>query len=788
MAIVFCLSLYALCVLGQSVEGTPGLEIDNIRGRIQTGNAFYYQPSSDDTSTARKQGQPSGHQDALTPEYFAVDRATWDLTPYANKTGQIRVVDESAGDGRHKNSCDFGLLAQSRKFRFDKILIPPDDRKIAIPSRDDVRTLPEIKLFLSANKDHLWERETARFEVRMSPPYRNIRYQFNFGDGTENIRTTKPVIDHVYYKKGTYRAFVSVIMNDKSYTSNAVTIVVDARKSIVIPPDDSKIAIPPRDEILPPPEIKLFLSANKDHLWERETARFEVRMSPPYRNIRYQFNFGDGTENIRTTKPVIDHVYYKKGTYRVFVSVILNDRSYTSNLITINVDKSMSRPVAKLRPEYLAVVQGEKALFESQSTYETDVPVKEFWSGPGDQKATGRMFEIDTNQLQPRRYEIVLNIIDNYKQSDRTTAILEVLPSVKYTVVLDANYHRIEQNQVLKLKASLTPDIQNEEYRFNFGDGTESAWAISSMTEHVYLLPGIYRAFVAVRSKDQILATSNVIQIEVTSKIVYTVFLEADKKNLFITESVNFTGNIQPVRERVLYQFDFGDGMRSDWLQEPETSHRYSNSGIYDARLTAKIGDELIRSNNVTITVDMASIKVFLEAEPTHIEPDQTVTFRANHEPTIEKVEYRFIFGDGGVRDWSHEAMAEHIYSEPGNYHAYVVSRIDQKNVSESNPVIVRITRHSQGRSLWVGISAGLFALFGGGGYVFLRMKRLRKTDKHFKQTIQVRPHKDMGLQHIESDVSVQTGFEVQLKSVLDSGKQDIETKDHLIIEEQEEP
>ncbi|KAB2835690.1 MAG: PKD domain-containing protein [Candidatus Brocadia sp.] len=677
MAIVFCLSLYALCVLGQSVEGTPGLEIDNIRGRIQTGNAFYYQPSSDDTSTARKQGQPSGHQDALTPEYFAVDRATWDLTPYANKTGQIRVVDESAGDGRHKNSCDFGLLAQSRKFRFDKILIPPDDRKIAIPSRDDVRTLPEIKLFLSANKDHLWERETARFEVRMSPPYRNIRYQFNFGDGTENIRTTKPVIDHVYYKKG---------------------------------------------------------------------------------------------------------------TYRVFVSVILNDRSYTSNLITINVDKSMSRPVAKLRPEYLAVVQGEKALFESQSTYETDVPVKEFWSGPGDQKATGRMFEIDTNQLQPRRYEIVLNIIDNYKQSDRTTAILEVLPSVKYTVVLDANYHRIEQNQVLKLKASLTPDIQNEEYRFNFGDGTESAWAISSMTEHVYLLPGIYRAFVAVRSKDQILATSNVIQIEVTSKIVYTVFLEADKKNLFITESVNFTGNIQPVRERVLYQFDFGDGMRSDWLQEPETSHRYSNSGIYDARLTAKIGDELIRSNNVTITVDMASIKVFLEAEPTHIEPDQTVTFRANHEPTIEKVEYRFIFGDGGVRDWSHEAMAEHIYSEPGNYHAYVVSRIDQKNVSESNPVIVRITRHSQGRSLWVGISAGLFALFGGGGYVFLRMKRLRKTDKHFKQTIQVRPHKDMGLQHIESDVSVQTGFEVQLKSVLDSGKQDIETKDHLIIEEQEEP
>lgn len=425
IAIVIGLSLYALDVLGHSVEFTPAFATGNVRGKTQTRNTFYYQPALDDTSTVRKQGQPSGHQGTLTPEYFAVDRVTWDLTPYANKTGQIRVVDESVGDGRHKNSNDFGLLAQSRKFRFDKILIPPDDRKIAIPPRDDVRTLPEIKLSLSANKDHLWERETARFEARMSPPYRNIRYQFNFGDGTENIRTTKPVIDHVYYKKG---------------------------------------------------------------------------------------------------------------TYRVFVSVILNDRSYTSNLITINVDKSMSRPVAKLRPEYLAVVQGEKALFESQSTYEPEVPVKELWSGPGDQKVTGRMFEVDTNHLQPRRYEIVLNIIDNYRQSDRTTAILEVLPSVKYTVVLDANYTRIEQSQVLKLKASLTPEIQNKEYRFNFGDGIESAWATLSMTEHVYSLPGIYRAFVAVRSKDQILATSSVIQIEVTSKTVYTIFLEADKKNLFTTD------------------------------------------------------------------------------------------------------------------------------------------------------------------------------------------------------------------------------------------------------------
>ncbi|OOP54831.1 MAG: hypothetical protein AYP45_18380 [Candidatus Brocadia carolinensis] len=533
IAIVLGLSLYALDVLGHSVEFTPDLAISDVRAKTLMGNALCYLSTPDDTSTARKQGQPSGHRDSMTPEHLAVDRATRDLTPHANKTGHTPVVNEFAGDGRHKNGNDFWLLAQSRKFRFDKILIPPDDRKIAIPQRDEIEPLPEIKLSLRVNKDHLRERETARFEVTMSPFYRNIRYQFNFGDGTENIRTTKPVIDHVYNKKGTYRAFVSVIMNDKSYTSNLVPIVVDAKKSIVISPDDRTSDIPQREEIEPLPEIKLSLRVFKDRIWEHETARFEATMSPSYRNIRYQFNFGDGTENIWTTKPVIDHVYDKKGAYRVFVSVILNDISYISNLATINVDKRVSRPIARIHPAYLAIIQGEKALFESQSTYEPEVSVKESWSGPGDQKATGRMFEVDTNQLQPQRYEIALNLSDTYRQSDRTTAILEVLPSVKYTVSLDANFHRIEQNQVLTLKASLTPDIHNEEYRFNFGDGIESAWATLSIAEHVYSLPGSYRVFVAARSKDQILATSSVIQIEVTSKTVSTVFLEADKKKSF---------------------------------------------------------------------------------------------------------------------------------------------------------------------------------------------------------------------------------------------------------------
>jgi len=358
---------------------------------------------------------------------------------------------------------------------------------------------------------------------------------------------------------------------------------------------------------------------------------------------------------------------------------------------------------------YLTVEQGGKAVFESQSTHGPDLQVREQWTGPGNQGATGLLFEVDTSQLKPLKYEIVLNISDNYQQTDRAVATLEVLPSVKYKVAIEADHDRIEQNRKLKFRASLSPDIQHEEYRFNFGDGTESDWTTTSEIDHVYPLPGIYRAFVITRSNGQVLATSNVIQIEITPKTVYKVFLEADKKNPSTTEDIKFIGNIQPGHEGVQYQFDFGDGTKSEWLNEPVTSHTYTNPGSYNARLIAKVGEEFFQSDDIAITVEMVNIRVFLEAEP---------------------------------------------------------NRTDSQ------------------RKRWIEISTGLLMFFGGGCYVFLRVKRLRKIDKHFKQTIQVRPKKDFGVQHIESDVSTQADFEVRLKSVLDSGKQDIETKGSLIIDE----
>ncbi|MBI2858986.1 MAG: IPT/TIG domain-containing protein [Chloroflexi bacterium] len=55
-------------------------------------------------------------------------------------------------------------------------------------------------------------------------------------------------------------------------------------------------------------------------------------------------------------------------------------------------------------------------------------------------------------------------------------------------------------------------------------------------------------------------------------------------------------------------------------------------------------------------------------------------------------------------------------------------------------------------------------------------------------QPIQVRPHKDVGTQAIESDTPFRLDHEIRLKAALDPGRQDVEADGPLIIEERSEP
>lgn len=90
---------------------------------------------------------------------------------------------------------------------------------------------------------------------------------------------------------------------------------------------------------------------------------------------------------------------------------------------------------------------------------------------------------------------------------------------------------------------------------------------------------------------------------------------------------------------------------------------------------------------------------------------------------------------------------------------------------------------HSPTPIPWRIIIIGVLVL-AGGYYLFSRIRKAGKAIKDVTPEIQIKPHRDTGIQQIESDTNIQSDFEIRLKPILDHGKQDIEAEGSLIIGE----
>ena len=340
-------------------------------------------------------------------------------------------------------------------------------------------------------------------------------------------------------------------------------------------------------------------------------------------------------------------------------------------------------------------------------------------------------------------------------------------------------------------------------YQFHFGDGSVSNWMSEKSAEHVYTRDETYSAFVtaAVPTKSSVLTrarsvvrvNSNTVLVNIrTQPLHIDLYLRADREHIRTGQSITFSVNMEPGQPDTAYRFDFGDGKSSEWTNESMIEHVYSLPGIYEASVKAGKNERIIAdSSAVRIEVrDSNAISdnynVFLETKPDHTGPDKNIVFTARLEPYAGGTEYRFVFGDGGIRDWSNEALAEHSYQEPGEYNAFVSARNDQEIIRTSPSVMLTINR-PLAKIPWILIIAVSFSILLGGYYLFSGTNKHKKTITDAAHGIQIRSYKDFGTQEIESESFVQSGVEIHLKPVSDKGVQKIEPDGPIIIEERRE-
>ena len=487
-----------------SISFTLEFEEGNLRGWERTGDAFKYQPALGDNPTARHRGQPSNHQGkywigtyekyqgsrgqkpgdiqgdepqgTLTSASFKIPRGIlsfligggssfqtrvellvqdpiegsirvfhasgrntetmhrveWNLTPYAGKTGRIRIVDASSGGWGHINADDFRFTA------VPDVTIPvipafPLDQKVEVP--DLVRrNVSEAESILNRLKLRLGE-------ITKKPSNQKIG----------SILRQSPVA-HSKVERGT-----------------SVNIWV-AESEMVEVPNVVGQSIGRAKEILK--EARLRIGSLAGEVLNRKPGTV-FRQNP-----------------------------------------IAGTKVFVGSPINLRIAAKREKPLANINPKYKKVVQGEKADFGSQSTPESGI--RESWTGPGGQKATGNSFKVYTDQLNPDSYVITLKVIDRWVQVDMATATLEVIPKPigKYNVTIQADPASIEEGNSVRFEAALHPPIRNVQYRFNFGDQW-SDWTVESEIQHTYSSPGIYHAFVRVRKEGKIIAESRPVDIEI---------------------------------------------------------------------------------------------------------------------------------------------------------------------------------------------------------------------------------------------------------------------------------
>jgi hypothetical protein len=136
---------------------------------------------------------------------------------------------------------------------------------------------------------------------------------------------------------------------------------------------------------------------------------------------------------------------------------------------------------------------------------------------------------------------------------------------------------------------SYVPDNFSTEYRWNFGDGSQSDLGSDCNSTHIYTSPGTYIATLTIYYDDYI-QVKDTCTIRVTQRPVANAGSDQQVK---VNQTVNFdgSGSSDLDGDNLTFYWDFGDGNSSGWLSQSNTTHVYTQPGTYTVTLNVSDGE-----------------------------------------------------------------------------------------------------------------------------------------------------------------------------------------------------
>jgi PKD repeat protein len=152
------------------------------------------------------------------------------------------------------------------------VLIRSNDLSISVSQAPPREDLPVPTL--SANPPRSRAGEAITFTAALDPRVGPAQYHFYFDDGTDE-GSERNQIAHIYEHPGVYRPYVRAVLGhgDDTVTSKAIELTIEPREVS--------------------PILTVTLLTEQPIAGQYVTVA--VRLDPPYRDVRYEFDWGDGS-------------------------------------------------------------------------------------------------------------------------------------------------------------------------------------------------------------------------------------------------------------------------------------------------------------------------------------------------------------------------------------------------------------------------------------------------------------------------------------------------------------
>ncbi len=473
---------------------------------------------------------------------------------------------------------------------------------------------------------------STQFTPSTSINFANVAsWNWSFGNGATS---SVPNPTYTYTTPGTYIVTLTITNNEgcQSSISHSITIV--------------------------PAPVANFSTSTP--ACSQQQVYFTNQSSAPLGYImRWEYNFGDGTTMVVNypANPNVSHTYSTYGTFNVSLTVVTNDSCSATRTRSVEILQS---PLANFY--YTNTCAGQPVQFNDISQGNL---ISWSWnfgdSGSGSSNISTLQNPVHTYQ-QAGNYVVTLLIQNANNCIDTVMQTVTIAPK---PVVNFAVNNGCAADTVQFISSTYVNVANTASWFWQFGDNTTST---DADPYHVYATPGTYSVTLTITSQNGC-TNLKTRQVQVTTPPIA----------LFNSNSASCSGtavlftDLSSTPNGIIstWNWDFGDGtfITVNAPSNPNVSHTYSTSGIFDVVLSIQTTTGCEAYYTRSITINNAPVSAFSFAGGCN----QFPTFFTDLSQAASSniiISWNWQFGDpiSGVNNTSNLQNPQHTFSGPGTY------------------------------------------------------------------------------------------------------------------------